>query len=82
MWIYCSQESTWVNTDKCLRLFRDGGSGWGFKSDDGQVTHLTNDEMEKVKEFFTRKPDKHERHEKRDTIEELRKKLDELAKDL
>lgn len=78
MWIYSSIENTWVNADKCLRLFQDGGAGWGLKSDDGQVTHITNEEYQKLVECFSKKGDHPDR---RDTIEELRKKLEELVKD-
>lgn len=73
MWIYSSKESTWVNTERCLRLFRDGGAGWGFKSEDGQVTHITDDEYNKFSEIFNRKKPDH-----KDTLEELRKRLDAL----
>lgn len=78
MWIYSNAENTWVNTDKCLRLFRDGGVGWGFKSEDGQVTHITEDEYDKAKDFFSKRCGKPDR---KDTIEELRKKLEELDRD-
>lgn len=58
MWIFSSKDNTWVNTDMCLRLFQDGGAGWGFKSFDGQVTHISDEEYDKAKEFFTKRHDK------------------------
>lgn len=77
MWIFSNSENTWVNLDKCVRLFRDGGAGWGFKSEDGQVTHVSDEEYNGIKEFLTKK---RERPEHKDTIEELRKRLDALEK--
>lgn len=52
MWIFSSRDNEWINTEKCLRLFRDGQNGWAFLQQDGQAVHITDEEYDKALNFI------------------------------